>query len=137
MAWSALNPASVLVLPNSGLFVSPFALASNRPVSSPPTSMIVTPNRSGRSVIAGPIIGPAALSACPDKCAGEVYFLSIRYSAQAMKSRQEFGLVGPFPARCHSSPYSPPPRTWQTACTPPLSYQARKNGSEDGFCDMP
>src|SRR5215470_8102533 len=45
-----------------------------------------------------------------------------------MKSRQVFGLFWSIPARCHSSPYSPPPRTCATAITSPRSYHANHRG---------
>ena len=48
---------------------------------------------------------------------------AMRYSAQSMASRQVFGLVSFWPARCQPSPSSPPPRTCATANTPPRSSQ--------------
>ena len=40
----------------------------------------------------------------------EVYLLAISHSAAEMKSSNTFCLRSLVPARCHSSPYSPPPR---------------------------
>jgi hypothetical protein len=54
--------------------------------------------------MARPMVMPPALVPIPAKCAGEVYLWRIKYLAQAMKSRQVFGFVGPLPAKCHFSP---------------------------------
>src|SRR5258707_1175202 len=52
-----------------------------------------------------------------------VYLFAINHSAAAMKSTNTFCLFSFVPARCHSSPYSPPPRRLATAYTPPISIQ--------------
>src|SRR5581483_2976759 len=89
-------------------------------------------NRSGRRVIAPPMTIPPALLPSPDSLVGLVYWLSIRYCAQAMKSSIECCFVCLYPPRCHSSPYSPPPRTWAIASTPPRSSHASQTGSKCG-----
>jgi hypothetical protein len=83
--------------------------------SSGGSSSSAAPKRSGRSVIARPMVMPPALPPSPARWAGEVYLWSTRYCAAAMKSRQVLCLVSSLPARCHPSPYSPPPRTCATA----------------------
>ncbi len=64
-------------------------------------------------------------------CAG-VYFSLIRYSAPATKSSNTFCLCSFMPASCHSRPYSPPPRRFATAYTPPRSSQAINDGENAG-----
>ena len=75
------------------------------------TSGTAAANSSGRSVIARPTRMPPALPPLMPSLAGVVHPSAIRYSAQAAKSFQVFGLVASLPARCHSSPNAPPPRT--------------------------
>ena len=42
-----------------------------------------------------------------------------------MKSSNTFCFLCRMPARCHSSPYSPPPRRLATAKTPPASSHGK------------
>jgi hypothetical protein len=58
-------------------------------------------------------------------CFGVVQLFAISHSAAAWKSSKTFCLVAPMPARCQSSPSSPPPRRPAIAYTPPASTQAR------------
>ncbi len=80
-------------MPNSGVFTGPFGGFSMRTAFAHGTLQIAAPNRSGRSVIARPIRMPPALVPSPNRCAGLVNLWSTRYSPQAMKSFQVFGLV--------------------------------------------
>ena len=94
-------------------------------MSSSGTAQTTAANRSGRCVdrradqqaaVGAALIAPAA----PAWSA----FASTRYSAAAMKSSKTFCLFASMPARCHASPYSPPPRRLATAYTPPGSSHA-------------
>src|SRR5688500_15329098 len=108
------------------MFGTPLGVVSASKALFSPTELIAAPKRSGRVVIALLIKIPPALPPMIPKCCGEVYFSAIKYSAQAIKSFQVFGLVAPLPAKCHSSPYSPPPRTPVHTTMPPRS----SHGSE-------
>ena len=43
------------------------------------------------------------------------------HSAAAMKSSKTFCFLSSIPASCQASPYSPPPRRFGSAITPPAS----------------
>lgn len=90
--------------------------------------MIAAAKRSGRSVTARPIVMPPALPPWPASFFGDVQPSLTSHSAQAMKSFHVFGLFAFCPARCYSCPFSPPPRTWAMAITPPFSSQASRVG---------
>src|SRR5690606_25984024 len=62
----------------------------------------------------------------------EVYCCSIRYSAAAIKSSNTFCLFICVPPRCQLSPYSPPPRRFATAYTPPCSSRIILLVEKDG-----
>src|SRR5947208_13223635 len=61
---------------------------------------------------------------------GRVHFSLIKYSAEAAKSSKTFCFLVRFPALCHSSPNSPPPRIFATTKTPPRSNQSRRVNSK-------
>src|SRR5579863_1197964 len=110
MAYRPWNPSWVLTLPNSGILGGPLGENSMRSGLESPTASIAAANRLGRSVMDRPTVMPPALPPIIARREEDVYLRSIRYSAQAIKSRQVFGLVSFMPALCHASPYSPPDR---------------------------
>ncbi len=63
--------------------------------------------------------------------------LVVRKRAHASKSSNTFCLLVKLPARCHFSPYSPPPRRFAMAYTTPRSKSGRKVGSKYGGKLMP
>src|SRR5690349_6493252 len=67
-----------------------------------------------------PLLPPSMASKSRD-----VYLLSTRYCAAAMKSSNTFCFFVFTPCKCHSSPYSPPPRRLGTANKPPFSRRIR------------
>jgi hypothetical protein len=54
-----------------------------------------------------------------------------------MTSSNTFCLLSNMPARCHASPYSPPPRAFTVAQTPPRSSHASTSGPHAGSNAMP
>ncbi len=80
-----------------------------------PTSGSVAPNRSGRCVNIAPINSPPLLPPRIASFGVEVYLFAISHSAAAMKSSKTFCFFAFVPARCQSSPYSPPPRRFGCA----------------------
>ena len=58
-------------------------------------------------------------------------------SAAAWKSSNTACLCSRMPARCQSSPSSPPPRSAAIAYTPPASTQARMDAEYAGAMLMP
>src|SRR5690554_3835139 len=99
------------MVPNSVVFAGPFGVNSKRSAFIAPTSGIATLYRSGLSVIALPINIPPALAPSHPILLAEVYLLSIKYSAHALKSFHVLGLLAFFPARYQFNPFSLPPRT--------------------------
>ncbi len=71
--------------------------------------------RSGRWVTAAPTSRPPFEPPRMASFSGRVYPLAISHSAAAMKSSKTFCFFSSIPARCHSSPYSPPPRRFGRA----------------------
>ena len=63
---------------------------------------------------------------------GRVYLLAISHSAAAMKSSKTFCLWSFVPALCQASPYSPPPRRFGWAKTPPISSHAKRATEKPG-----
>ena len=72
----------------------------------------------------------------PSVC-GDAYFSFTRYSAAAMKSSKTFCFFSNIPASCHASPYSPPPRMFAVAHTPPRSRIAGISGRKRGSSELP
>ena len=69
-------------------------------------------------------------------CSRVVQPAPISRSAAAAKSSNTFCLCSRMPARCHSSPFSEPPRRFATAQTPPASTQASIDGVYAGVSAM-
>jgi hypothetical protein len=82
-------------------------------------------NRSGRWVTAAPVSSPPLDPPHTASRSRAVIPEAIRCSAAAWKSSNTFCLRSSIPARCHSWPSSPPPRSPAIAYTPPASTQAR------------
>ena len=61
-----------------------------------------------------------------------MYLLAIRYSAAAIKSSKTVCFFPSIPARCQSSPNSPPPRRFASARIPPCSAQTSASGQQYG-----
>jgi hypothetical protein len=97
-----------------------------------PTAGSATANRSGRCVITAPTSRPPFEPPRMASLPGDVYLLATRYSAAPMKSSNTFCLRSSFPAWCHASPYSPPPRRLGTAYTPPISSHAATDALNAG-----
>src|SRR3546814_6052046 len=66
----------------------------------------------------------------------EVIPCAIRCSAAARKSSKLFCLLARRPPSCHSLPYSPPPRMFATANTPPCSIHASRAVEKAGATGM-
>src|SRR5665647_616640 len=81
-------------------------------------------NRSGRWVNAAPTSRPPLEPPQHASCAGVVQPSATSRSATAWKSSNTFRLCARIPARCQSSPSSPPPRRFATTYTPPASTLA-------------
>jgi hypothetical protein len=75
------------------------------------TCAMAARNRSGRMFKTAPTSMPPALAPWVATLPFEVYFCSMRYSAEAMKSVKVLIFFIIRPASRHSSPSSPPPRT--------------------------
>lgn len=70
---------------------------------------------SGRWVSAAPTSRPPFEPPEMASRSGVVTPEEIRCSAAACRSSKTFCLLASIPARCHSSPCSPPPRSWAMA----------------------
>src|ERR1041385_133016 len=101
-----------------------------------PTDGNAAPNRSGRCVNAAPINKPPLLPPPIASFRVDVYLLSINHCAAAMKSSNTFCFLDFIPAWCHSSPYSPPPRRFGCAETPPTSLHPRLPNEPPGVLEM-
>src|SRR5690606_33206281 len=101
------------------------------------TSAINTRYRSGRSTMAIPIaIPPALLLYNTVVLLAGILFL-IKYYIQSMSSFQELYFLDFMPCSCQESPFSPPPRIWGTAKTPPFFTQVKKMGEKKGVINSP
>lgn len=97
-----------------------------------PTAGNATAYRSGRWVMQAPTSRPPFDPPAIASFSFDVYLLSIRYSAAAMKSSNTFCLLASMPARCHSSPYSPPPRRFTMGIDAALFHQRTLSGVKPG-----
>src|SRR5215510_9400833 len=104
----------------------------NRNISITPTSGTAAPKRSGRCVKHAPTSKPPLLAPLIASLELTVYLLEISHWAAEMKSSKTFCFLSFIPTRCHSSPYSPPPRRLGTATTPPISIHTTLLGEKDG-----
>src|SRR5436190_22281559 len=93
IAYSDLNPSSVLTVPNSGMLGTPLADDSMRTMSDAGTCATAAPKRSGRSVIARPTKMPPALPPMIESLSVDVHLFATSHSAHAIASRHVFGLV--------------------------------------------
>ena len=94
-------------------------------MSSTPTAGSAAPKSSGRCVMHAPTSSPPLLPPWIASFRGDVYLFAMSHSAAAMKSSKTFCFFAFMPASCHSTPYSPPPRRFGIAKTPPISIQTR------------
>ena len=93
-------------------------------MSKTPTWGIATAKRSGRWFVTAPIKRPPFEPPWIASFLLEVYLCSIKYSPAAIKSSKTFCFFIFFPAECHASPYSRPPRKFTQAKMPPFSKKA-------------
>ena len=106
-------------------------------MSSTPTSAMTAPKSSGRWSITAATSRPPLLPPLMHSCGREVMPRSMRNSAAAMKSSKPRCLLALMPLRCQSSPYSPPPRMFATAYTPPnLSTHRMREMAKPGVSEM-
>ena len=89
-------------------------------------------HRSGRWVMAAPTSSPPLDPPRMARRSRLVRPSATSQSAAAWKSSNTCCLLARIPARCQSSPYSPPPRMPAMAYTPPASQKATRPGAKPG-----
>src|SRR4051812_21610375 len=126
------NAVSSSGWPYSSVQASPTVNLWKRSMSSTPTSGTAAPNSSGCCVRQAPTSNPPLDPPLIAIFDGFDHPEVCSQRATEQKSSKQFCLLARRPARHHSTPYSPPPRRFAKAKTPPRSIHTARGGAKPG-----